>query len=263
MALCPDELDAIAEHLLSAEAERREVPSLAQTHGELSLDEGYQVQDEIIARKLKAGDRLIGWKLGLTSKEKQKAMGVFEPVYGALFASTLLPECEVNVSELIHPRVEPEIAVVMGEDLEGPDVTPAQALAALRWVLPALEVIDSRYKDFKFTLPDVVADNASTARAVTGTRPVPAEGLDLATIGVVFLKNGELITTAAGAAVLGDPAIALARLANHLARRGQKLKAGQLVFTGALTAATFVAPGDVVEARFAALGSVSLRVVAR
>ena len=261
MALSRDELKAIAEHLLAAEAERREVPSLAQTHGELSLEEAYQVQDEIIARKLAAGDRLIGWKLGLTSREKQKAMGVFEPVYGALFASTLLPECEVNVSELIHPRVEPEIAVVMGEDLEGPDVTPAQALAAVRWVLPALEVIDSRYKDFKFTLPDVVADNTSTARAVTGTRPVPAEGLDLATVGVVFVKNGEMITTAAGAAVLGDPAIALARLANHLARRGQKLKAGQLVFTGALTAATFVAPGDVVEARFSALGSVSLRVV--
>jgi len=250
--LSQEEIAAIAEHLLRAEAERREVPSLARTHAELSLEEGYQVQEQIIARKLAAGDRLIGWKLGLTSKEKQKAMGVFEPVYGAMFASTMLPEWDVPWGELIHPRIEPEIAVVMGEDLEGPDVTPAQAVAAVRWVLPALEVIDSRYENFKFTWPDVVADNTSTARAAVSTRPVPAAGLDLATIGAVFLKNGEIITTAAGAAVLGDPAIALARLANHLARRGQKLKAGQLVFTGALTAATFVAPGDVVTARFSA-----------
>lgn len=261
MALNREQIEAIADHLLEAEASRQAVPGLAHTHAALSLEEGYQVQDVIIARKLARGDRVIGWKLGLTSKEKQRAMGVFEPAYGAMFASTMLPDSDVPFGQLIHPRIEPEIALVMGEDLAGPDVTPARAMAAVRWALPALEVIDSRYQDFKFTLPDVVADNTSTAKAAVGSRPVRAEGLDLSTIGAVFLKNGEIITTAAGAAVLGDPAIALALLANQLVRRGLRLKAGDLVLTGALTAATHVAPGDVVEARFSDLGSVSLRVV--
>lgn len=261
MPFTREQIEAIADYLLAAEAERRSVPGLANTHGELTIEEGYEVQDVIIARKLAAGDRQIGWKLGLTSKEKQRAMGVFEPAYGALFGSTMLTEATVPFSKLIHPRIEPEIALVMGEDLVGPDVTPAQAMAAVRWALPALEVIDSRYQDFKFTLPDVIADNTSTAKAAVGSQPVPVDGLDLSTLGVVFLKNGEIITTAAGAAVLGDPAIALALLANQLARRGMRVKAGDLIFTGALTAATHVKPGDVVEARFSALGSISLRVV--
>lgn len=258
MAMSQAEIERIADYLLQAEADRREVPALAETHAVLEMADAYRVQGVLIGRKESAGDRLVGWKLGLTSRAKQKAMGVFAPVYGALLASNLLSQPEVPYRKLIHPRVEPEIALVLGEDLTGPGITPAQALAAVRWALPALEVIDSRYQSFKFTMPDVVADNASTALALVGTKPVPVEALDLPTLGAVFLKNGQVEATAAGAAVLGDPAVALALLANELGQRGLSLKAGQVILSGALTAATPVEPGDLIEARFASLGSLSL-----
>ena len=165
------------------------------------------------------------------------------------------------VASLIHPKAEPEIAIVTNRELQGPGVTADQARAAIASACVAMEIIDSRFKDFRFTLTDVVADNTSAARHTISTYRVPAAGLDLRTLGVVFEKNGEVVSTAAGAAILGDPALGLAWLANKLAEHGESIPAGTVVMTGALTDAIAIAPGDVVRASIAQLGSLTLRCV--
>jgi 2-keto-4-pentenoate hydratase len=165
----------------------------------------------------------------------------------------------LHVASLIHPKAEPEIAIVTGRDLQGPGVTPEHARAAIESASCAMEIIDSRYKDFRFTLTDVIADNTSAARHTISAYRVPVKDLDLRTLGVVFEKNGEVVTTAAGAAILGDPAVGLAWLANKVAEHGESIPAGTVVMTGALTDAIAIAPGDVVRVSIAQLGSLSLR----
>jgi 2-keto-4-pentenoate hydratase len=167
----------------------------------------------------------------------------------------------LSVGTKIHPRVEPEIAFLLCEDLAGPGVGVRDVAAATRAVCAALEVIDSRYRDFRFRLPDVVADNASAAGFVLGP-PVRAEDLDLATLGCVLERNGEVAGTAAGAAVMGHPAAAVAWLANELGRAGEAVRAGWVVLSGGLTAPAPLGVGDHVTATFAHLGPVTLRGVA-
>ena len=154
---------------------------------------------------------------------------------------------------------EAEIAFVMNADLHGEDVTLAQVIAATDYVIPAVEVIDSRFENFKFDLPSVIADNCSSARYVTGGRPLDPRGMDLRTLGVVIEVNGEIRALGARAAVLGHPAEAVRMLVTHLAQRGQSLKAGSFVMTGGITEAIPVAAGDTVLARFQDMGSVSFR----
>jgi 2-oxo-3-hexenedioate decarboxylase len=205
---------------------------------------------------------LIGLKAGLTSHAKMKQMGVDTPVFGFLVDGFSVPEGgEVKTRELIHPKVEPEIAFVLKRALKGPGCHIGAVLAATDFVLPGIEVIDSRYRDFKFDLKSVVADNTSAARFVVGGRAMRPEQVDLRTLGVVMEKNGEIVSIGAGAAVLGHPAAAVAALANHLGQRGQEIPAGALILSGGVTEAVAVEPGDHVSLRIQHLGSVSLRFV--
>ena len=208
-----------------------------------------------------AGQRPIGFKLGLTSRAKQAQMGVAEPLYGELTDAMLLDLGEPLVTaDRIQPRVEPEIAFLVGADLAGERVTTAQVLAATAAVAPAIEVIDSRYAGYSFTLPDVVADNASAARLALGGARRDLDGVDLRLVGCLLEHNGRLVATAAGAAALGHPAAAVAWLVRALARRGRGLAAGDVVLSGGLTEAVPVGPGDVVVARLGRLGTVELAV---
>jgi 2-oxo-3-hexenedioate decarboxylase len=258
-ALRDPEVRALAEWLDAAERERREVVRLSEEHPHLSVADGYAIQRALIRLRGERGDPVVGVKAGLTSRAKQEAMGVHEPIYGYLSERMILDEDEeLAVSELIHPRAEPEIAFLLGAELRGPGVTLPDVLAATRGIAPAIEIIDSRYRDFKFTLADVVADNASSARVITGTWMDPS-GLDLRMMGMIFEKNGEIVETGAGAAVLGHPAVAVAWLANALADSGESLRPGQIVMPGALANAHAVAAGDEVRASFDHLGSVVLR----
>jgi 2-oxo-3-hexenedioate decarboxylase len=189
-----------------------------------------------------------------------KQMNVEEPIYGYIFDYMVISDGIVRMSELIHPKAEAEIAFILGKDIEGPGVTGAQVLAATEYVVPALEIIDSRYENFRFTLPDVVADNASSSRVVFGNRLTRPEGLDLDLLGVTLHINGELKELGAGAAVLGHPANSVAMLANMLARKGQKLKAGEIILTGGVTEAVLLSLGDYVTAKVDGLGEVSFKV---
>lgn len=225
--------------------------------------ESYAIQRALVEEYLERGARIIGKKTGLTSRAKQLQMKTEEPLYAYLLDHTILTDgAAIKRSELIHPRVEAEIAFVMDRPLQGPDVTGDQVLKATRYVMPALEVIDSRYENFEFTLPDVVADQASAALVVLGGRARSPEGLDLRLLGMVLEMNGEMLATGSGAAVLGHPADAIAWLVNKMAdMNAGGLDEGDLVMAGGLVEAFAVEPGDHLRAEFDHLGPVSLRCV--
>ncbi len=248
-----------AGYLLAAVDERREVRAISAQIEELRIDDAYAIQAALLELRLGRGDAVAGAKLGLTSVAKQEQMGVSEPVYGWVLASSVLDSSgAVDLGELIHPRCEPELVFVLAEDLAGPGVTAADALDATEKVVGGIEVIDSRYEAFSFTLPDVIADNTSAARVMLGDEGIGPRDADLTTLGCVFEIDGEVTGTATGAALLGDPAHCLAMLANHLGTHGGKLEAGWMVMAGAATDAHPLAPGTTATARYSHLGSVSI-----
>ncbi len=211
--------------------------------------------------KLAEGRKIVGPKMGLTSHAKMKQMGISEPIYGYVFDYMLLENGgKVPLHELIHPKVEAEIAFIIGEDIEGPGITGVQVLAKTKYVLPALEIIDSRYENFNFTLPDVIADNASTSRVVFGTTLKEPKEFELDLVGTTLSINGEIKDLGAGAAVLGHPAHSVAMLANMLARKGEKVRKGDVILTGGITSAVLLKYGDVISGKFDGLGEVTFTV---
>lgn len=249
-----------ADIIEGAVRDRTAIGRLTATYPDLSLDDGYAIQDEVTARRLSRGEKIAGAKLGLTSRAKQVQMNCAEPMYGRLFSTGFHPSNEpFRVDSLIHPRVEPEVVLVMGKRLAGPGVSAADVIDATAWVGCGLEIIDSRYADFSFTAPDVVADNTSEAKVVLGPKLVRPDGLDLGLIGLLLEVDGELVATATGAATMGHPAEAVAMLANFLGTRGEAIEAGWTIFTGGLTAAVALQPGTHITATFGHLGAVTVR----
>lgn len=253
------DLNRAAAALLAAEGDRRDRLPISDDWPELDLSTAYAVQDETLRRRLARGERVVGVKLGLTSRAKQQRMNISSPLTAWLTDAMNLPiGAPVPGERLIHPRVEPEIVFVLGAPLQGPGVTAALAMRAVARVHAGLEVIDSRYRDFRFTLPDVVADNASAGAFVVGGTGLAPEGLDLGLEACLLEVDGRVVDSATGSAVQGHPAEALALAANSLGARGQRLEAGWIVLTGGLTDAVACAPGAKVAAHFTRLGSVVL-----
>lgn len=255
-------IEKLAEHLESAELEARDVLKITDDYPQMDWDDAYSIQEAIRARKEARGNKTVGLKAGLTSFAKMKQMGVDVPCFGFVSDYMSCPDgSDIKTSELIHPKVEAEICVVTKAALKGPGCHVGAVMAAIDFVIPAVEVIDSRYRDFKFDLKSVIADNTSASRFVIGGRSRQVEDLDLRTLGVVLEKNGQVVAMAAGAAVLGHPAAAIAMMANHLGERGQEIPAGTFIMTGGVTEAIAVAAGDSINVRFQDLGSVSMRFV--
>ncbi|MBB3015779.1 2-oxo-3-hexenedioate decarboxylase [Cupriavidus alkaliphilus] len=260
MNLTEDTIAQLAEHLENAELQREAVRKITDQYPEMDWDDAYAIQDAIRARKAARGTRIAGLKMGLTSFAKMRQMGVSEPVYGFLTDyGACMDGAAIDTGTLIHPKVEAEIAFVLKAPLKGPGCHIGDVLAATDFVVPAVEVIDSRYENFRFDLKSVIADNTSSARFVVGGTHRGTEGLDLKNLGVVLEKNGEVVATAAGAAVLGHPANSVAMLANMLGARGRELAAGAFIMTGGVTEAIAVAAGDCVTVRYQHLGTVSMR----
>jgi 2-keto-4-pentenoate hydratase len=251
------DLSNLAARLAKAVSDVAAIGPLSEEFPDLDAQAGYAIQ--ALARQ-QAGP-LAGWKLGLTSRAKQAQVGIGEPVRGFLARANALDLGQPLVtSDLIQPRAEPEIVFIMGRDLAGPDVTAADVLAATDGVATGIEVLDSRFTDYRFTTPDAIADNTSAGRFVVGT-PVSPRGIDLRLAGVVLEHNGQVTATAAGGASLGHPAAAVAWLVRALAAAGEGgLLAGQVVLSGGLTAAVPVRPGDVVVVSIDRLGVVELAV---
>ena len=260
MTLDKAAIAALAEHLENCHLQAKDTHKITDDHPDMDWDDAYAIQDEIRRRKEARSQRTAGLKAGLTSFAKMKQMGVSSPVFGWMTEDYAVPHGgEVKTSELIHPKVEPEIAFVLKHALRGPGCHIGAVLAATDFVMPGIEVIDSRYRDFKFDLKSVVADNTSASRFVVGGRPLRPSEVDLRTVGIVLEKNGEPVALGAGAAVLGHPAAAIAMLANHLGARGQEIPAGSVILSGGITEAVAVAAGDNVCLRVQGMGSVSLR----
>ncbi|MDA8434611.1 MAG: fumarylacetoacetate hydrolase family protein [Actinomycetales bacterium] len=253
-----DDLTPFVDTLVAAVRDRRATSPLTDSR-ELDEPTALRVQDAVVRARIDAGATLVGAKLGLTSAAKQRQMKVDRPLYGWLTDDMQVDTgAAVLCERYIQPRVEPEIAFLLGRDLEGPQVTAAHVLAATEAVFGAVDILDSRYAGYAFTFNDVVADNASSAGFVLGGTPLDPYGVDLRLTGCVLEKNGELVSTAAGAAVMGHPAAAVAWLVRALAARGRGLAGGQVVMAGGLTEAVAVAPGDTVVATFDRLGSVEI-----
>ena len=256
--LTKEQVNQLAEHLENAELEAYEVTKITDDFPDMTYEDAFDIQWEIRRRKEARGNKIVGMKMGLTSWAKMKQMGVENPCYGFLADYFSVPDGgEIKFDELIHPKIEAELAFVTKKALKGPGVHIADVLAATDFVMPAVEVIDSRYKDFKFDLKSVIADNSSSTRFVTGGRMKPASELDLKNLGVVMEVNGEVVEVGAGAAVLGHPAASVAMLANMLGERGEELPAGSFVMIGAITAAVPVKKGVNFTVRYQDLGTLS------
>ena len=253
-------VDQAATALLAAESARTDREPLTADWPGLDLATGYAVQDETLRRRLARGERLVGVKLGLTSRAKQQRMNVTSPLTAWLTDAMALPAgAAVPQDHLIHPRAEPEIVFWMRDRLAGPGVTAAVALAAVGSVQAGVEVIDSRYRDFRFTLPDVVADNASSGFFVTGPVGVPPAALDLALEAYLLELDGQVVDSATGAAVQGHPAEAVAWLANTLGGFGIPFLKGEIILSGSLAPLVSAAAGDLFELEIGGIGRASVR----
>ncbi|WP_329288672.1 2-keto-4-pentenoate hydratase [Streptomyces pseudovenezuelae] len=221
------------------------------------LETAYAVQQLNVRRGLDAGRRIVGRKIGLTSRAVQRQLGVDQPDFGALFADMAVPDGgEVAAGRLLQPKVEAEVALVLGRDLPHRACTVVDVLRAVDFALPALEIVDSRIDGWDISLVDTVADNASCGLYVLGATPVPLTAVDLRAVTMTMTRGGETVSEGTGADCLGGPLNAAVWLASALAERGDRLRAGDLVLTGALGPMAPASPGDVFEARISGLGSV-------
>jgi len=253
-----DSTQTIADALCLAEAETSPIRPIREILAEGDIEAAYAVQEANTDRALRTGRRLIGRKIGLTSKAVQRQLGVDQPDFGMLFADMEVENGgEVPRGRLIAPKVEAEVAFVIGRDLTSPQPTAADVMRAVEFVLPALEIVDSRIANWDIRIVDTVADNASSGRFVLGSVPRRLEGLDLRLAGMVLEHNGEPASTGAGAACLGNPLIALQWLARKMAEVGRPLQEGDVVLSGALGPMVPAAPASFFQARISGLGSVA------
>lgn len=247
--------------VLLDQAERTRVPiaPLSETYPSLTPGQAYAIQSAWLELKRMEGGQLVGRKIGLTSQAMQEQLGVNEPDYGFILESMVVPSGAVLPrSAFLLPRIEPEIAFWLAEDLAGPGVTAEQVLAATQGVCAALELVDSRIENWRIKLVDTIADNASSARVIVSQQRFSPQELDLAAEEVTLLCNDEPVGSGRGAAVLGHPARAAAWLVNKLAEFGVSVLKGQLVLPGAMCAAVSVAPGKTYRAVYTHLGEVSI-----
>ena len=260
MALTEQQINEIAAALNEAETKRAPIAPLSETYPSIDLADAYAIQLAGVNLHTAVGAGIGGWKVGLTSKAMQQMLGVDQPDFGHLLDYMRVDEgTRIASSDLIWPRAEPEIAFELDTDLRGPGVNAADVMAATAYLIPALEVIDSRVRDWKIKLVDTIADNASCGRYVLGGNRVKPGEFDMKLIGMNYYVDGQLVGTATSAAILGDPAEAVAWLANTLAPYGHYLQAGQVIMPGSLVAAVDAKPDSRIRADFDHLGSVELQ----
>ena len=255
-------IEALGDSLYDALVARTPIAPLSAAHPDMTIEDAYHVQQRMIARRLEKGDRVIGKKIGVTSKAVMNMLGVHQPDFGYLLDSMVFNEGEsVDMDTLIQPKAEGEIAFLLKKDLQGPGVTAADVLAATEGVMACFEIVDSRIQDWKIKIQDTVADNASCGVFVLGDKLVDPKKVDLSLCGMVLEKNGEIVVTGAGAATMASPVNAMVWLANTLGRLGISLNAGDIVLSGALGAMVPVKAGDSLRVTIGGIGGCSVRFV--
>jgi 2-oxopent-4-enoate/cis-2-oxohex-4-enoate hydratase len=256
-----DKIAALGDELYQALCQREAIAPLTEREPEINLEDAYYISKHMVDRRVAAGESIVGKKIGVTSKAVQNMLGVHQPDFGYLTDKMVFADGdEMPISEqLIQPRAEGEIAFVLKKDLMGPGVTNADVLAATEFVLPCFEIVDSRIQEWKIKIEDTVADNASCGLLVLGGQAIDPRKVDLAVAGMVVEKNGEIISTGAGAAALGSPVNCVTWLANTLGQFGIPLKAGELILSGSLVPLEPVVAGDYMRVDIGGIGSASVR----
>jgi 2-oxopent-4-enoate/cis-2-oxohex-4-enoate hydratase len=255
-------IEQLGTELYQALVDAKTVRPLTERHPDITIEDAYQIQKQLMKLRLAAGERVIGKKIGVTSKAVMNMLGVYQPDFGYLTDGMVYNEGQaIPMSRLIQPKAEGEIAFVLKKTLKGPGISSADVLAATEGVMACFEIVDSRIHDWKIKIQDTVADNASCGVFVLGDRLVDPRDVDLNTCGMVLEKNGDIVATGAGAAALGAPANAVAWLANTLGRLGIALEAGEVVMSGSLAIMVPVAAGDNLRVTIGGIGSCSVRFV--
>lgn len=256
-------IERYGDELYAALRERRMIAPLTGKESDITIADAYRISLRLLARREADGERVIGKKIGVTSRAVQNMLDVHQPDFGYLTDRMVYANGEeVPVGEeMIQPRAEGEIAFVLKSDLSGPGLTNADVLAATRGVMACFEIVDSRIRDWQIRIQDTIADNASCGVFVLGDSMVAPDAVDLATCGMILEKNGEVVATGAGAAALGSPVNAVAWLANTLGEFGIPLRAGEVILSGSLAALIPVEPGDSMRMRIGGIGSASVRFV--
>lgn len=254
--------EEISKQLFESFQEHSTIPPITKKYPELNLDDAYQIQLLGVELAKNYGHKVVGKKIGLTSKAMQEMFNINVPDYGHLYDCMVWSEEEpISLSKLHAPKIETEIAFILGEDLMGPGITLTDVICATAGIIPCFEIIDSRIKNWEITIVDSVADNASAAGITLGSKLIPISECDLKHIGLVVEQNGIIQDTAAGAAVMGHPALSVAWLANKVGEYGIPLKKGEIILSGSFTKAIPAKPGDVFLATFDGIGSVKARFV--
>jgi 2-oxopent-4-enoate/cis-2-oxohex-4-enoate hydratase len=255
-------IESIGAEIWHALKEGGAIEPLTERFPEMSVDDAYNVQKLVIQHQLDAGARIVGKKIGVTSDAVMQLLNVHQPDFGYLLDTMLRDEgAPIDISKLIQPKAEGEIAFVLKHDLMGPGISVADVLRATDGVVVCFEIVDSRVRDWRIRIQDTVADNASCGLFVLGSQFVDPRSLDLRTCGMVLEKNGAVVATGAGAAALNSPANAVAWLANTLGRRGVPLKAGEVILSGSLGTMVPVKAGDNLHVSIGGIGQCSVRFV--
>ncbi|HZS41563.1 MAG TPA: 2-oxopent-4-enoate hydratase [Polyangia bacterium] len=259
--MTPERIQALGDELYAALRAREPVAPLTAREPAITIEDGYHISRRLLERRISDGERVIGKKIGVTSKVVQRALDVHQPDFGWLTDRMRYESgAEVPIGrELIQPRAEGEIAFMLKRDLVGPGVTPADVVAATESVAACFEIVDSRIRDWKIRIQDTVADNASSGLFVVGREAADPRRVDFYTCGIVVEKNGEVVSTGAGAAALGSPLVCVAWLANTLGAFGVSLKAGEIILSGSLVPLEPVKTGDRMRCAIAGIGGCEAR----
>lgn len=254
--MTPEQHERYGDELYEALVGRTTVAPLTEREPDIRIEDGYQIQQRMIQRRLDAGERIVGKKIGVTSRAVQQMIGVDQPDFGQLTSSMAFEEGQpLPLGGLIQPKAEAELAFVLKHDLTGPGITATDVIRATDYVVPCFEIVDSRITDWKIRIQDTVADNASCGVYLLGqTRSTPRQ-VDLNLAGMVLERNGELFSTAAGAAVQGGPVNAVVWLANTLGELGLPFKAGEVILSGSQSSLIPVQPGDRMTCSIGGVGS--------
>jgi 2-oxopent-4-enoate/cis-2-oxohex-4-enoate hydratase len=253
-------INQLGDELYTALTTRQVIDPLTSRHSEITIEDAYHIQQRMLSRRLDAGEKVVGKKIGVTSAAVMNLLGVRQPDFGYMLDGMIYNEGEaIPIDTLIQPKAEGEIAFMMKHDLMGPGVTAADVLAATEGVMTCFEIVDSRIRDWKIKIQDTVSDNASCGVFVLGDRLVDPRNVDLATCGMVLEKNGDIACTGAGAATLGNPVNAMVWLTNTLGRLGIPLKAGEIVLSGSLGPMIPIKAGDNLRVTIGGIGGCSVR----
>jgi 2-oxo-hept-3-ene-1,7-dioate hydratase len=250
-----------ADILIVAEKERKQAIQLTKTFPDIGFEDAYAISTEVANRKIAAGAKLIGHKVGLTTKAMQRSSQIDEPDYGHLLDNMMIADgAQISHESFCRPRVEIELAFVLGKKLRGPGVGLPDVLRATEYVVPAIEIVDARLQDQR-KIFDTISDNGAAAGIVIGGRPVGPLDVDLRWVGGIMYKNSEIEETGVAAGVLGHPALGVAWLANKLGQHGVALEPGHLVLAGSFTRVVFANKGDTLHADFGPLGGIAVQFV--